>query len=135
MSISERIKALSEFTGSQTKLAKKAGVHNAVISRIINASTTTVRSDTLEALTNVYPNLNARWLLTGHGKMWLNQDEVSTLQEPDYAAQYETVRKQMEKRIETLERLTNVQDQRIADLERTIRKEAPELAKELGLLD
>ncbi len=133
MSISERIKALSEFAGSQTKLANKAGVHNAVISRIINASTTTVRSDTLEALTNVYPNLNARWLLTGKGKMWLDQSEVAVLQEPDYASQYETVREQMEKRIEAMDRLTQMQDQRINDLERAIRQECPELAKKLGL--
>lgn len=133
MSISERIKALSEFAGSQTKLANKAGVHNAVISRIINVNTTTIRSDTLEALTKVYPNLNARWLLTGKGKMWLDQSEVAVLQEPDYASQYETVQEQMEKRIEALDRLTLMQDQRIADLERAIRHECPELAKKLGL--
>jgi transcriptional regulator with XRE-family HTH domain len=133
MSISQRFKALCEQIGSQTKLADKAGIHNAVISRIINANTATVRSDTLEAVVRAYPNLNARWLLTGNGKMWLKDDELAAVQEPDYKEQYIEARKQLEKQNQTLERLNQLQEQRLADLERLIRKHAPELAREIGL--
>lgn len=40
----------------------------------------------------------------------------------------------LEERIQTLERLNELQEQRLADLEWMIRKHAPELAKEIGLL-
>ncbi|GJM31455.1 MAG: hypothetical protein DHS20C18_04560 [Saprospiraceae bacterium] len=134
MAISERIKVLSETAGSQTKLAAKTGVHNAVISRIVNANTSTIRSDTLEALVLAFPNLNARWLLTGKGKMWLDKTEVALLHEPDYKERYETTRDQLQKQIHTLDRLVELQDKRVADLERIICKETPDLAREMGLL-
>jgi hypothetical protein len=56
--------------------------------------------------------------------------EKSTFPTPaDYRAQYEALKKQFQ----TLERLNKLQDQRLADLERMIRKHAPELAREIGL--
>lgn len=47
----------------------------------------------------------------------------------DYRAQYEVLKKQLR----SLERVNQLQEQRIMDLERMIRKYAPELAKEIGL--
>jgi len=47
----------------------------------------------------------------------------------DYRSQYEALQKQ----IQALERVNHLQEQRLADLERMIRKYAPELARELGL--
>jgi len=47
----------------------------------------------------------------------------------DYRAQYEALKKQ----VRTLERVNHLQEQRLADLERMIRKHAPGLAREIGL--
>ena len=120
-SISKRIKILAEHEGSQTKLANRAGLQNAAISRIINAETSTLRSDTLAAILLAYPNLNARWLLTGQGEVWTDGTPS-----PASAAD-------PEEQIETLQRLTELLEQRVRDLEREIRKQSPELARELGL--
>ena len=47
----------------------------------------------------------------------------------DYRSQYEALQKQ----VQALERVNHLQEQRLADLERMIRKYAPALARELGL--
>lgn len=49
--------------------------------------------------------------------------------EKDYQAEYEELQKQYR----LLERLTNLQEQRLAELEREIREHAPALARRLGL--
>ena len=116
-----RIKILAEHEGSQTKLANRAGLQNAAISRIINAETSTLRSDTLAAILLAYPNLNARWLLTGQGEVWTD----GTPSPPSAADPAE--------QIETLQRLTELLEQRVRDLEREIRKQSPGLARQLGL--
>jgi transcriptional regulator with XRE-family HTH domain len=120
-SISKRIKILAEYEGSQTKLANRAGLQNAAISRIINAETSTLRSDTLEALLLAYPNLNARWLLTGQGEVWTD-GTPSPASAADPAEQ-----------VQTLQRLAELLEQRVHDLEREISAGAPELARRLGL--
>ena len=123
MSISERVKALADLEGSQTKLAAKAGLNNAAISRIINANSTTIRSDTLLALLKAYPNLNARWFITGEGNMW--EDSAASAKQPTQKGDIN--------QLQMLQRLTHLQEQRLAELEREIREQAPELAKRLGL--
>jgi len=124
MSISERIQALVEYEGSQTKLANKAGLNNAAISRIINASSSTLRSDTLEAIVTAYPDLNARWLLTGQGAMWLDGKHAPATSPPP---------KNTAEQLRMLQRLTQLQEQRLSELEREIRERAPALARRLGL--
>ena len=131
MSISERIRVLSEYEGSQTKLAKKAGLNNAAISRIINANSTTLRSDTLEAILKAYPNLNARWLLTGEGEMWKNEGGNSA--GISQSGQTKKTEAYYSDQLKTLRRLSNLQDNRLTELEREIREHAPELAQRLGL--
>jgi DNA-binding XRE family transcriptional regulator len=57
--------------------------------------------------------------------------DAGILQDPatDYQSRYETARE----RIELLERLNRLQEQRLAELEREIREQAPELARRLGV--
>jgi transcriptional regulator with XRE-family HTH domain len=131
MSISERIKALVEYEGSQTKLAKIAGLHNAAISRIINATSTTLRSDTLEAILKAYPNLNCRWLLTGLGEMWLDRKSPSPSKK--HRSQPDKPEKDYLNQLKMLQRFNQLQEHRLAELEREIREHAPKLAKRLGL--
>ena len=53
--------------------------------------------------------------------------------QPDKESQYHTEYEQLKKQLQTQERLTQLQDQRLAELEREIREQAPELARRLGL--
>jgi DNA-binding XRE family transcriptional regulator len=53
--------------------------------------------------------------------------------QPGKESQYHTEYEQLKKQLQTQERLTQLQDQRLAELEREIREQAPELARRLGL--
>jgi transcriptional regulator with XRE-family HTH domain len=57
--------------------------------------------------------------------------DAGILQDPaaDYQSRYEQARE----RLELLERVNQLQEQRLAELEREIREQAPELARRLGL--
>ena len=136
MSISKRFEKLKTYEGSQTKLADKTGLTVALISRIINAGDqATVRSDTLEAIAKAYPNLNTRWLLTGEGSMWLQEEGhegISYAQ--DLATEYEIFRKRQEEQTDLVKRLNTLLEQRVSLLEREIMDRDPELAGKLGLL-
>lgn len=72
MSIIQRIEFLIEIAGSQTKFAKAIDISVSTIAGLLNRGAQFARSDTLEAIVKGYPNLNARWLLTGEGEMWLD---------------------------------------------------------------
>jgi transcriptional regulator with XRE-family HTH domain len=65
----------------------------------------------------------------------LLQEGISAVEEPDYKAKYAENQKKLEEKLKTLERLNELQGQRLSDLEWMIKKHAPELAKEIGLLD
>lgn len=78
MSIADRINTLIELAGSQTKFARSANVSVQTIAKISNQGGF-VRSDTLEAILNSYPNLNARWLLTGVGEIWEDGQAPNTI--------------------------------------------------------
>ena len=73
MSIAERISILSKFEGSHTRLAEKIGRKPQIISRIIKQGTE-VRSDTILAIAEAYPNLSMQWFIAGRGEMWLEEN-------------------------------------------------------------
>lgn len=134
MSISKRFEKLKTHEGSQTKLADKTGLTVALISRIINAGDqATVRSDTLEAIARAYPNLNTRWLLTGEGLMWLQEDQEGVSYAQDLSAEYDNFRKRQEEQTELVKRVNTLLEQRVSILEREILDRDPELARKLGL--
>jgi hypothetical protein len=78
MSIRERIKYLIELAGSQTKFARATDISVQTIAKFTSVEGH-VRSDTLEAILNSYPNLNARWLLTGVGEIWEDGQAPNTI--------------------------------------------------------
>lgn len=78
MSINKRVKQLVELEGNPTKFSKKAIVSVQTIAHTINGDGQ-VKSDTLKAILEGYPNLNARWLLTGEGEMWMDGQAPNTI--------------------------------------------------------
>lgn len=65
----------------------------------------------------------------------LSQEGVRSVREPDLRGYYSELKQQLEDKIKSLERINQLQEQRLSDLEWMIRKHAPELAREIGLLD
>lgn len=116
--VSENIKALCDFEGSLSKVARKTEILPQTLSRIIKQNTG-IRSETIIAFATAYPNLNLRWFLMGEGEMWLDEvigDEQET---------HETEQLKGE--------LLTMYKQRVMDLEREIQTHCEKLAERLEL--
>lgn len=120
MSVSERIAKLVEFEGSQIKFANKIGISQSALSKIIKKDTG-AHGDTLIQIAKQYPRLRAEWLLLGEGPMWHDEDYT-----PPVDPQKET-------EDELVERINKLLEQRVAELEREIKRNNPDLAEELGI--
>ena len=80
--ISDRIQILitSKAAGSQVKFAEAVGIGESQVSNI----TTKKHApgfQTLSRIVNAYPDINARWLLTGHGSLMASDREDATFRD------------------------------------------------------
>ena len=90
MSINERIKKVAfEKNFNQLDLAKISGVTKQTINQVFSGATNPGLK-IIESIVNEWPQLNARWLLTGEGSMWSNETPGS-VSEP--AAHYGVCKK------------------------------------------
>lgn len=134
MSINERVKAVLEQEHNQTVFAKKTGLTTATVSRMVNHQGQ-IKSDTIEAILQAYPTLNARWLLTGQSPMWLDQAPVDDQQNSQVLLEeIEDLRRKLEEKDAFIDRISRMMEDRLRLLENLIVQKAPELAKELGLV-
>lgn len=76
----ERLKQLIDYYGISTNLfSQKIGVSEGTIRKIL-AQNTTIRSDTLEKISQNFADINMDWLITGRGEMLINnQQEVCNI--------------------------------------------------------
>jgi transcriptional regulator with XRE-family HTH domain len=111
MSINERIKKVAfERNFNQLDLAKLSGVTKQTINQVFSGATNPGLK-IIESIVNEWPQLNARWLLTGEGSMWSNETPGS-VSEP--AAHYGVCRNcdRLEKIIDSQQKLiTNLENQ------------------------
>lgn len=71
MSLRERVKFLLQQTKlSQADFENRSGYSRAVMSNFLTGKTDKPRIDLLEAMKQVFPNLNLNWLITGKGDIW-----------------------------------------------------------------
>ena len=120
MSVSQRIAELVKKEGSQSKFAEKVGISQSALSYLIKKDTG-ARADTLIQIAKAYPRLRTEWLLLGEGAMWHDEDYVAP------------VDPQKETEDELVERMNKLLEQRVAELEREIKRNNPDLAEELGI--
>lgn len=119
MSVSERLKLLVNFEGSQTKFSQKTGLSYSAIGKTLKRGTGLTASS-LEQIAAAYPTLNLRWLLLGEDPMWLDgQAEAPTKSSPAPELTYE--------------RMASLLDKRVKELERELKRIDPEEAKRLGI--
>jgi len=69
------IKFLSENNLTSTKFADKIGVQRSSISHILSGRNKP-SFDFIEKMLNAYPELDAQWLITGKGNMFVNQPSL-----------------------------------------------------------
>lgn len=123
MSVSERIKELCDFEGSQLSFAKKTGIQSQTISKII-ARGSEIRSDNILAIAEAYPNLSMQWFITGKGAMWMDEDSGQVARSHPMSDEEKELLK---------DEIIALQKKRIKELEREIQAKNPELAKRLGI--
>lgn len=80
----ERLKQLIDYYGISTNLfSQKIGVSEGTIRKILTQNTT-IRSDTLEKISQNFTEINMDWLITGRGEMLLkNLQEVGSSESSD----------------------------------------------------
>ena len=123
MSVSERIKELCEFEGSQISFAKKTGIQSQTISKII-ARGSEIRSDNILAIAEAYPNLSMQWFITGKGAMWMDEDTGQVVRSNPMSDEEKELLK---------DEIIALQKARIKQLEQEIKVRNPEIAKRLGI--
>lgn len=125
MSISKRIKLIIESEKKQKDFAEKTGLTTAMVSKIVAKEPDSVNSSTLLAIIDGYPNINPTWLLTGQGDMYLTEEEQAAYsQAQDPAGVYGD---------KMTERVIDLLEKRVAELEREIKRRDPDLAREIGI--
>lgn len=73
MTVNQRITKIYEnLQISQYRFAKDTGISTATLNNIVLDSEGKPSFTTIQKILNSYENLNARWLITGEGEMWLN---------------------------------------------------------------
>ena len=71
----ERLKQLIDYYGISTNLfSQKIGVSEGTIRKILTQNTT-IRSDTLEKISQNFADINMDWLITGRGEMLINNPQ------------------------------------------------------------
>lgn len=74
-SIGSRLKKVLEFKGmSYTEFAIKSEIHYNSVTRMMN-SDMAMNSKTLSKVLSIFPDLNTRYLITGEGEMFKNENE------------------------------------------------------------
>lgn len=96
MSINNRIVELAKNLGvSIAELARQTDVKQMTMSHVKNYDVKP-GAEVLEKILNRYPNLNARWLITGVGEMWVKKsgykqfEKESEVSEPEMVLKEET---------------------------------------------
>jgi transcriptional regulator with XRE-family HTH domain len=125
MAISERIKKLCDIEGSQANFIRKTGINRGTVNQIINQNGGMTNSS-LELVLKAYPNLNARWLITGEGETWEAEEDVQLKKELE-----ETKRElaEVKEKLESKERVIGS----LSKLSDILQKDNDRLLKKLGL--
>ena len=81
--IVERLRLYLTFKDVSVSVAEqKIGISNASLSKPFN-NNTTIKTDTLEKLLNIFDDISSEWLLTGKGNMLKSMEGLTYVSEPE----------------------------------------------------
>lgn len=114
---------LAKKFGTVEKFAEKCGLNVGSLRNAIHRGSE-IKSSTIEAISRNVPNINLRWLLLGEGEMFVDLDRESG----DLSGQ-----ELQEDKIEYITQLNDLLSKRVKELEREIKRDDPDKARELGI--
>lgn len=79
----QRIRFLIQQEKSQKVFAEKISLNDRTLSSYLNRDDSDLKVGTIESILKAYPNLNARWLISGEGDIW--QSDAQTGPTPLHA--------------------------------------------------
>jgi len=83
-SVNENIKILIETIDSNPNdFAKQIGLKRADVIYNIISNKTKASTEIIELITNKFEKLNIRWLFTGHGEIFIDNNYTSIINEPE----------------------------------------------------
>ena len=121
VSVTQRIKELAEHFGGVKKFSSRAGLVASSLRSAIHRNGE-VKSDALEKIISNIPEVNPYWLLLGEGEMFIDGVAVNPFADPP---DEETER--------LTERLIDLLEKRVHVLERELKNNDPDKARELGI--
>lgn len=125
-SIAQRLKLLVQFDKKQRVVAKKINLTPQSISKTI-VEDRMLRSDTLEAIAEAYPQLNMRWFLTGAGESGLDIEmPVVEPEDPEKELLKEELLGMYKDKAGMLE-------EKVRRMEQDIKEHCGDLAKRMGI--
>jgi transcriptional regulator with XRE-family HTH domain len=125
MTLSERIATLCEVEKSQAEFSRKTGLNRGTLNQVLNQGRGMTNSS-LELILKAYPNLNARWLITGEGETWEAEEDVQLKKELEETKQELA---EVKEKLESKERVIGS----LSKLSDILQKDNDRLLKKLGL--
>ena len=130
MSINNRIEKLIEHVGNKSSFSRAIGVRPSVIQNITGQKQSKPGFILLQKILTKFESLNADWLILGKGEMWKPTNPTAReAQDQRTALINKTVKQEVKKKTEILEKLIESQKREINTLTSYIARLEKELKK------
>ena len=129
-SIQERMKQLVDAIGTKNSFGKAIGVNPSVIGNIVGRRLSKPSLELIEKIMRKFPDVNLEWLILGKGTIWKPEKSTTGKTQDQQAALInKTVKQEVKKQTEILEKLIESQKREINTLTSYIARLEKELQK------
>ena len=129
-SIHQRMKQLVDTVGTKNSFSKAIDVNPSVIGNIVGRRLSKPSFEVIEKIIQKFPDLSLDWLILGKGEMWKPTNPISGEAENQQSALInKTVKQEVKKKTEILEKLIESQKREINTLTSYIARLEKELKK------
>lgn len=130
MSIDKRIEKLIGHVGNKSAFSRAIGVRPSVIQNITGQKQSKPGFILIQKILTKFENLNADWLILGKGEMWKPENPTASKAENQQSALIsKTVKQEVKKKTEILQKLIKSQKREIDTLTNYVSRLEKELQK------